>query len=76
MMEHQSIFIVAYFIIGLSLAIFAEPIARKDYKYDLRWKILLILGIQFRIWFFRIAGVLMMCMAVFVLMQSRALQFS
>ncbi len=76
MMGYQLIFMVGYFIIGLSLAIFAKPIARKDYKYDLRWKILLMFGIKFRIWFLRIAGVLMICMALFVLVQSWATQFT
>jgi hypothetical protein len=75
-MGYQLIFVVAYFIIGLSLAIFAEPIARKDYNIDLRWKILLMFGIKFRIWFLRIAGIIMICMALFILVQSWALQFT
>ena len=75
-MGYQLIFAVGYFIFGLSLAIFAKPIAIKDYKYDLRWKILLMFGIKFRVWFLRIAGILMMCMAVFYLVASWALQFT
>lgn len=75
-MGYQLIFVVAYFIIGLSLAIFAKPIATIDYKYDLRWKILLMFGIKFRVWFLRIAGVLMIFMALFVLVSSWALQFT
>ncbi len=75
-MGYQLIFVIAYFIIGLSLAIFAKPIARIDYKYDLRWKFLLMFGIKFRIWFLRIAGVLMIWMASYILVQSWALQFT
>ena len=76
MMGYQLIFMVGYFIIGLSLAIFAKPIAIKDYKYDLRWKILLMFGIKFRIWFLRIAGIIMICMASFILVVSFATQFT
>lgn len=75
-MGYHLIFAVAYFILGISLAIFAKPIAIKDYKYDLRWKILLMFGIKFRVWFLRIAGILMMLMALFVLVRSLALQFT
>ncbi len=75
-MGYQLIFVIAYFIIGLSLAIFAKHIALIDYKYDLRWKILLMFGIKFRVWFLRIAGIIMMCMALIILVRSWALQFT
>lgn len=75
-MGYQLIFAVVYFILGLSLAIFAKPIGIKDYKYDLRWKILLMFGIKFRVWFLRIAGILMMLIALFVLGSYWALQFT
>ena len=75
-MGYQLIFAVAYFILGLGLAIFAKPIAIIDYKYDLKWKILLMFGIKFRVWFLRIAGIIMILMALFVLGSLWALQFT
>jgi len=58
------IFTVVYLVIGVVLAVFAKPIAVKDYSYDLKWKFMLMFGLTFRIWFLRIAGILMICMAV------------
>ncbi len=75
-MSYNSLFIAGMFIIGLSLVIFARPIAIWDYKIDSRWKITLGLGVDFRIWFFRIAGIIMICMASFVLAYSWASQFN
>ncbi len=75
-MPYNSIFIAGMFVIGLSLVIFARPIAIWDYNIDLRWKITFGIGVNFRIWFFRIAGIIMICMALFVLVWSWALQFT
>ncbi len=75
-MPYNLLFIAGMFLIGLSLVIFARPIAIWDYKIDSRWKITLGLGVDFRIWFFRIAGIIMICMALFVLVRSWALQFT
>jgi len=75
-MVYQLIFVITYFIIGLGLAIFAKPIAIIDYKYDLRWKILLMFGIKFRVWFLRIAGIIMMLIALFVLVCYWGLLFT
>ncbi len=72
-MGYQLIFVVVYFILGLILGIFAKPIGIKDYKYDLRWKILTRFGIKFRVRFLRIAGIIMMLMALFVLVSSWAI---
>ena len=57
------IFTVVYLVAGVVLAIFAKPIAVKDYSYDLKWKFMLMFGLTFRIWFLRIAGIIMVCMA-------------
>ena len=75
-MPYNSLFIAGLFIIGLSLVIFARPIAIWDYKIDSRWKITLGLGVDFRIWFFRIAGTIMICMALFFFVVSFATQFT
>ena len=75
-MGYQLIFPVVYFILGLSLAIFAKPIAIKDYKIDLRWKITFGIGVNFRIWFLRIAGMIMICLALFILGGFWATQFT
>ena len=75
-MGYQLIFVVVYFILGLSLAIFARPVAIWDYNIDLRWKITFGLGVDFRIWFLRIAGIIMICMALFILVMSFATQFT
>jgi len=50
---------VVYLVGGIVLAIFARPIAVWDYTYDLKWKILVNLGLPFRIWFLRIGGTLL-----------------
>ena len=63
-MSYLLIFTVVYLVIGVVLAIFAKPIAVKDYSYDLKWKFMLMFGLTFRIWFLRTAGILMVCMAV------------
>ena len=57
------IFTVVYLVLGVVLAVFAKPIAVKDYSYDLKWKFMLMFGLTFRIWYLRIAGILMICMA-------------
>ena len=62
-MSYLLIFTVVYLVIGVVLAIFAKPIAVKDYSYDLKWKFMLMFGLTFRIWFLRIAGIIMVCMA-------------
>ena len=62
-MSYLLIFTVVYLVLGVVLAVFAKPIAVKDYSYDLKWKFMLMCGLTFRIWFFRIAGILMVCMA-------------
>ena len=54
---------VVYLVLGVVLAVFAKPIAVKDYSYDLKWKFMLMFGLTFRIWFLRIAGIIMVCMA-------------
>jgi len=58
------IFTVVYLVLGFVLAVFARPIAVKDYSYDLKWKFMLMFGLTFRIWFLRIAGIIMVCMGV------------
>ncbi len=75
-MPYNLLFIVGMFFIGLGLVIFARPLANWDYKIDLRWKITFGIGINFRIWFLRIAGIIMICMALFVLVRWWALQFT
>ncbi len=50
---------VVYLVGGILLAVFARPIAVWDYAYDLKWKILVNLGLPFRIWFLRIGGTLL-----------------
>ena len=75
-MGYQLIFAVVYFILGLGLAIFARPLAIRDYNVDLRWKISLWLGVNFRIWFFRIAGIIMICMALSILVVSLETKFT
>ena len=67
-MESELIFAIVVFILGLSSVIFAKPLGIKQYNFDLRWKILLRFGINFRVWFFKITGILMICIAVFVVM--------
>lgn len=62
-MTYLLIFTIAYLVIGVVLAIFANPIAKWDYSYDLRWNFMLMFGLRFRIWFLRIAGIIMICMA-------------
>ncbi len=66
-MTWQAIFGTIYFIGGAILAVFARPIAVWDYGYDLKWKILLMFGIKFRIWFLRIGGLLLMLMGLLML---------
>jgi hypothetical protein len=75
-MGYPLIFAVVYFILGLSLVIFAKPLAIWDYNIDLRWKITFGIGVNFRIWFSRIAGILMMLTASFVLGRYWALQIT
>ena len=62
-MSYLLIITVIYLVIGVVLAVFAKPIAVKDYSYDLKWKFMLMFGLTFRIWFLRIAGILMIFMA-------------
>ena len=66
-MESELIFAIVVLFLGLSSVIFAKPLGIRQYNFDLRWKILLRFRIKFRTWFFRIAGILMMCIAIFVL---------
>ena len=66
-MEPELLFAIVVFIVGLSLVIFAKPLGIRQYNFDLRWKILLRFGIKFRVRFFRIAGIIMICTAIFVL---------
>jgi hypothetical protein len=75
-MGYPLIFAVVYFILGLSLVIFAKPLTIWDYKIDLRWKISFGIGVNFRIWFLRIAGILMMLTASFVLGRYWVLQIT
>ena len=75
-MSFNSIYSVGMLLLGLCLIIFARPIAIWDYKIDLRWKITFGIGVNFRIWFLRIAGIIMICMALFVLVRSWTLQFT
>ncbi|MDO8578980.1 MAG: hypothetical protein Q7R50_07370 [Dehalococcoidales bacterium] len=63
----QPIFGVVYLVGGIILAIFARLIAVWDYAYDLKWKILVMLGLRFRICFLRISGILFALMGFFVL---------
>jgi len=67
-MEPELLFAFVVFIVGLSLVIFAKPLGIRQYNFDVRWKILLMFGVKFRVWFFRIAGIVMICIAIFVLM--------
>ena len=62
-MSYLLIFSIAYFVLGVVLAVFARPIAKWDYSYDLRWNFMLMFGLRFRIRFLRIAGIIMICMA-------------
>jgi len=66
-MTWQPIFGVFYLAGGILLAVFARPIAVWDYEIDKKWKFLLMLGLQFRIRFLRISGILLAVMGCFVL---------
>jgi hypothetical protein len=66
-MTWQPIFGVFYLVGGILLAVFARPIAVWDYEIDKKWKFLLMLGLQFRIWFLRISGILLAVMGCSVL---------
>ena len=75
-MPSNSILLAVLLICGICLVIFARPIAIWDYKIDARWKITLGIGVNFRIWFFRIAGIILICLALSVLVLFWALQFT
>lgn len=59
---------VVYLVGGILLAVFARPIAVWDYAYDLKWKILVNLGLSFRVWFLRIGGILLALVGLFALL--------
>ena len=75
-MAGNPILLAVFLISGICLVIFARPIATWDYKMDARWKITLGVGVNFRIWFFRIAGIILICLVLFVLVVSWAQQFT
>lgn len=64
----QAIFGVVYLVVGIILVVFARPIAVWDYVYDLKWKILVNLGLPFRIWFLRIGGTLLALIGLLALL--------
>jgi len=78
-MEYELIFGIVVFAIGLSSVIFATKLGLRSYNFDVGvgkhlgsgvisawWNNLVELGINFRVWFFRITGILMICIAIFV----------
>lgn len=80
-MEPELLFAAVLFIFGLGLVIFATRLGISQQNFDAgvikylgngiwakRWQVLVDLGVKFRVRFFRISGILMMCIAIFVLM--------
>jgi hypothetical protein len=63
----QPVFGSVYLVGGVLLAVFARPVAVWDYAIDLKWKLLLTLGLPFRVWFLRIGGILLALAGLFVL---------
>ncbi len=80
-MGPELLFAIVVFIFGLGLMIFAKPLGIRQQNFDAgvvkyfgdsiwakRWQVLVDPGVKFQVRFFRIAGILMMCIALFVVM--------
>jgi len=74
-MTYTILFIAGLLLLGVGALIFARPLAIWEYKFDSRWKMTFGLGVNFRVWYFRIAGIVMIGISLFALVESWALQF-
>jgi len=61
------LFIAGLFVIGIILIIFAKPIAIREYNFDLRWKMTFGIGINIRVWSFRIIGLIIIGTAIYAI---------
>ena len=77
-MEYELIFGIVVFAIGLSSVLFATKLGLRSYNFDVGvgkhlgsgvisawWNNLVELGINFRVWFSRITGILCISIAIF-----------
>ena len=69
-MTYNVLFIAGLLLLGIGAIIFARPLAVWEYRFDSRWKMTFGMGITFRVWYFRVAGIIMIGIALFALVQS------
>jgi len=75
-MPYHLLWIAGLLLIGVGIIIFARRLANWEYNFDARWKMTFGIGINVRVWYFRIAGIILIGAALFSLVQSLTLQFT
>ena len=68
-LSQYGFFAASLLALGIVVTIFARKLAEWEYKFDLRWKMTFGIGINPRIWYFRVAGVILAGIALYILVQ-------
>ncbi len=69
-MAYSVLFIAGLSLLGIGLIIYARRLAIWEYKFDSRWKMTFGLGVNFRFWYYRVVGIIMICIALYALVES------
>jgi len=68
-MTYTVLFIAGLLLLGIGAIKFARPLATWEYNFDSRFKITFRMGINIRVWYYRIAGIIMIGIALYTLVQ-------
>ena len=75
-MLYNLLFIAGLFLIGVSVVIFARPLAIWEYNFDVRWKMTFGIGVNVRVWFLKIIGIVLIGIAIYSLVQAWVLLYN